>query len=565
MTRRCFAVVMLVLSVGCGSTPKAPPVSVPKAAAQTHADYARYAVASDHAIASEAGAAMLAQGGNAFDAAAAVSFALSVTRPYSCGIGGGGFLVAKRADGSTYCLDYRETAPAAAKADVFVNQPADASTKGGLAVAVPGHVAGVLRAQAKFGKLTRAQVLAPAIRAANEGFLVDAHYVGSTRELIAWFRAEPARQQRFAFVWERLLLFGNVGVGDRIRLPEQAEALRLIARDGERAFYDGPIAEAIVRAVKQAGGAITRDDLRGYEPKQREPLTFAALGRTFVTMPPPSSGGLALGQIVKLYEKTDRSPHALVESMKHAFADRARWLADPDFVEVPTQRLLSDAYLDQRRLLIGPTTLPSERYGTVPPPPDDGGTSHFCVVDAEGNAVAVTETINLIFGSVVAVPEFGFVLNNEMDDFTPRPGAVNAFGLAQSDRNLPAPGKRPLSSMTPTIVLGPDGQIEALAGAAGGPRIITGTLHVLLNAIERNDSAEAAMAAPRLHHQWQPDVVRYELGLENSETLAELRRRGHETRSDTAIANAQLIRRARSGTGWEAACDPRKGGRPAGE
>ena len=548
-----------------------------------HGTFARAVVAADHAMASAAGAEMLAKGGNAVDAAVATSFALSVVRPYSCGIGGGGFMVIKFHDDPKHgnlatALNYRETTPAAMGPDFFESiDDAEASTRGGKASGVPGTVAGLLYALERYGTLDRATVLAPAIRAAEAGFVVDAHYVDSTRDLVAWYRADPARQRRLPFVWQRFLKEGRVRAGDRIRLPEQAEALRLIARDGAGAFYRGPIAEAMASALAADGGVMTLADLADYTPREAAPLRFDAMGRTALTMPPPSSGGVALAQIFLLYarltadlgarvEDAAGRLHLLVECMKHAFADRARFLADPEYVPVPVDWLLSPVHAADLAGRFDPArALPGEAYGAAAPPPDDGGTSHFSVVDARGNAVACTETINLVFGSCLAVERYGFVMNNQIDDFTTRRGRANAFNLIQSDRNLPAPGKRPLSSMTPTIVLDDAGRPLLVVGASGGPRIITGVLQVMLRVLSgENASAADAVAAPRVHHQWQPDVLHVERGALRPGEAAGLARRGHFLKPTDSVGNVQLIRRARGGEGWEAASDPRKGGRPAG-
>jgi gamma-glutamyltranspeptidase / glutathione hydrolase len=640
--------------------------------------FPRGVVAADHGAASGAGAAILRQGGNAVDAAVATSFALSVVRPYSCGIGGGGFMVirvvslaapeapdtantpqSRRSDAGGHsisrpqpraaasnanrdviqliALDYRETAPAAMTPGFYDDLPSHASTTGARAVGTPGTVAGLLYALENYGTMPRQSVLAPAIRLAEEGFLVDQHYVDSTAPLISRFRREPALQERFAFLWDRLLREGDVAVGDRIQLPEQAAALRLIAEYGAPAFYEGPIAEAILRAVERDGGIMTAEDLGTYSLHVRQPLIFSfdaavrdgKVGRrTFITMPPPSSGGIAMAQSLGILERlakgettgsrngqmvprtttgrgpvghlaslvreapsTPASAHALVESFKHAFADRAEWLADPDFVDVPVQRLLSPEYLDARAATFqtGRTLMPAD-YGTrereqLTVLPDGAGTSHFSVVDQWGNAVACTETINLTFGSLLAVDEFGFILNNEMDDFTTRAGLPNAFGLRQSDRNLPEPRKRPLSSMTPTIVLDPDGHVEVVAGASGGPRIITATTQVILHALGGMSAADS-VAMPRIHHQWAPDILRIERGLADFpalepspegtslapapdaapwKSLADaLRARGHQVEITESLATLQLIVRDARGRGWSAASDPRKGGEPAG-
>ena len=543
---------------------------------------------------------MLRAGGNAVDAAVATSFALSVVRPYSCGIGGGGFMVihfaaTESAPVRTVALNYREMAPGAMGPD-FYEKLDDrlASQFGAKAVGVPGTVAGLLHALETYGTMDRAAALAPAIRAAEEGFEADEHYVTGAVEVIKDFERDPAFKSRFGFVWSRFLREGRLAVGDRIRLPEQAEALRLIARDGAAAFYEGPIAEAMLEAVSRDGGVMTREDLGAFRVGTTGPLSFTFAGRTFLTMPPPSSGGITMGQILGIFEQA-HTPHAnplfgvspptylhvLVESMKHAFADRAEWLGDPAFVEIPVERLLSREYLRERADLIRLTrTRTLEEYGTraagTAPPRDDSGTSHFSVVDRWGNAVACTETINLEFGSLLAVDRYGFCLNNEMDDFTTVRGRANAFGLRQSDRNLPAPGKRPLSSMTPTIVLGEDGRVELVVGGSGGPRIISAVVQVVLGALLSPFDAHGVVEQARIHHQWQPDAVwaereySYELfGRQTSDRFDEYIRQaigpyGHTVEARSEIANVQLIMRDRGGEGWQAACDPRKGGKPAG-
>jgi gamma-glutamyltranspeptidase/glutathione hydrolase len=541
------------------------------------------AVAADHTIASEAGAEILRKGGNAVDAAVATSFALSVVRPYSCGIGGGGFMVI-HFDGDpkfgtqSIALNYREMAPAAVGADYYEkHSDPKASTRGGGAVGVPGTVAGLLYALEHFGTLDRATVLAPAIRAAEEGFLVDEHYLLANADQIKWFNEDETRKTRFSFVWERFLKLGQVKLGDRIALPEQAAALRLIALHGADSFYKGRIGIEILHAVRRDGGPMRAEDLLKYEVALVEPLRFEAFGHTFLTMPPPSSGGVALAQTLGILQRRRDEfgrrangvdyVHVTSEALKHAFADRARWMGDPAQVDVPVGALLADSYLDERAKLIDPRRARDvETYGTVPP--DDAGTSHFCVIDGRGNAVACTETINLEFGSMLAVEKFGFCLNNEMDDFTTKRGQANAFGLVQSARNAPAPGKRPLSSMTPTIVLDRDGRVVMIAGASGGPRIITGTMQAMLGVLLFDMDASAALAQPRFHHQWMPNALLLERAWHREAnadgTVAQLESRGHKVEPTGSVGNVQLIRRDKKGRTWDAACDPRKGGRPAG-
>ena len=581
-----------LLTIGCSSKKSG------YAVANTfEATFPRAAVAADHAIASAAGAEILAKGGNAVDAAVATSFTLSVVRPMSCGMGGGGFMVIKFHDDPKHgnlatALNYRETTPGAVHPD-FYEKDADkeASTVGGKACGIPGSVHGLLYALEKYGTLDRATVMAPAIRAAREGFVVDQYYIDGAKARIKWFNENQSRKSRFAFVWKRFLREGNVKIGDRITLREQANALELIARDGADAFYKGPIALAIVKTIEQDGGVMTMDDLAGYTLREVAPLKYTAFGRAALTMPPPSSGGIAIGQVAQLLNSrgaltfppfvgrdevarkrsewfdTADGRHTFVEAAKHAFADRARHLADPAFSPVPVAEMLDKHYL--RQLSIEPTTRPTAAYGGNPaaltsPRPDDHGTSHFSVIDARGNAVACTETINLEFGSKLAVAEYGFCLNNEMDDFTTRRGQANAFKLVQSDRNLPEPGKRPLSSMTPTIVLDDKGDVLIIAGASGGPRIITGTLQAILNVLLKDNTAGEAVAAPRIHHQWQPDILYAEKGALTPEAAEELKKKGHVIEPTGVVGNVQLIRRSKTGKGWNAACDPRKGGRPAG-
>lgn len=547
-------------------------------------EFRRFAVAADHPLASEAGAEILRAGGNAVDAAVATSFALSVVRPFSCGIGGGGFMLihdpGAPEEKQTVAINYRETAPSAVGPEFFERlDDSTASVRGGSACGVPGTVAGLLYALETRGSMDRARVLAPAIRLARDGFTADSAYAAAAAGLIEKFEKNPEWKTRFAFTRSRFLGDGSVKAGDTIRLPEQAAVLEVIAAAGRKGFYEGAIGAAIIDAVHGAGGVMTGADLAGYSPVEMHALRATFEGRTLLTMPPPSSGGLALAETFGILDRKEIAERAkernwaayaflVVESFKHAFADRAKFLGDPAFVDVPVARLLSGAYLDQlaRRVRIGKVG-GSEMYGTIEPPPEDGGTSHLCVIDPSGMAVSCTETINLEFGSLVSSDRLGFCLNNQMDDFTTRRGEPNAFGLVQSDLNLPAPGKRPLSSMSPTIVLDKDGKVEMIAGASGGPRIITATAQVLLNVMVRGDDAAAAVKRARLHHQWKPYVVEIEDGFDDRHEglgvdvwLMKVGNRVGPAKSGAAV---QLI--VRRGDAWQAACDPRKGGRPAGE
>lgn len=541
-----------------------------RVAAGSHATFANGAVAADHALASEAGAEMLAMGGNAVDAAVAASFTLSVVRPYSCGIGGGGFMVIHLPDDPTHgavttALNYRETSPVGPS---FFETTGKSSTVGGAAVAVPGTIAGLTYALETYGTLDLPTVIAPAIRACERGFVVDAHYASMAERLIERFEREPELADRFPLVWERFLGEGRVQRGDRITNPDQADALQAISALGRDALLGPVLGDAIEDAVQRAGGVLTVEDLMSYEPSEVEPLIARIDGKTFVCMPAPSSGGVTIVQTLKILAAlgidptepidTEQERHLLAESLKHAFADRSRWLADPAFVELPIDRVMSDGNIERIAALIDGVTHESDHYGTHNAMPDDAGTSHVSVVDQWGGAVACTETINLEFGSLVGVDRFGFVLNNEMDDFTTVRGKANAFGLTQSDRNLPEIGKRPLSSMSPTIVLDRNG-VLAVAGASGGPRIITGTLQALLNALSGMDAGDA-VDAPRFHHQWKPNTVFLEPGADG--WIEGFRERGHAIDFRDDVGNVQLIKRV--DVGWNAASDPRKGGRPAG-
>jgi len=499
------------------------------------------AVAADHALASQAGLETLRAGGNAVDAACAAAFALGVVNPQSSGIGGGGFLVYQPARGEAVALDFRETAPAAATRGMFVK---GSSTKGGLAVAVPGEVAGCARAIRRWGRLSLRRALRPAIRLAR-GFPAGSALVqaGHKSGRFPWLPTEVSQ----TVVRERL-----------------GRTLARIARRGPSGFYRGRVARAITKAVRSSGGVLTTADLRRYRPKRRKPLVGEYRGFRVVTMPPPSSGGVALLEALNILEPHDLaamgadSPatlHLMAEALKHAFADRARHLGDPDFARIDVASLLSKEYARSKRLEDRP--LPRGHYGTTALG-DDGGTSHISVVDARGNAAALTTTINTSFGS--GLEAAGVVLNNEMDDFTTRPGEPNTFGLIQSPKNEVAPGKRPLSSMTPTILLR-DGRVHMVVGASGGPAIITGVLQAITGVVDFGRDASTAVAAPRIHHQWIPNTLHLEPGFP-PESASGLLARGHtlSEKPKRSVVQAIVVR----GENLEAASDPRKGGAPAG-
>jgi len=536
----------------------------------------RAVVAADHELASAAGVEILQQGGNVVDAAVATSFALAVVRPESCGLGGGGFmLIWNAADQRAVALDYRERAPAAATPDMFTRDGVDpaASRRGGLAVGVPGTVAGLCFALEHYGTLSREQVLAPAIRLAREGFPIDATLSDARADALHELRDVSDASEQFAPL--RDLYLDRIEGHERFQSP-LVEVLERIAAEGPAGFYNGPVGAAIVTTVREHGGILTADELQRVGPVVREPLTGEFDDLTILSMPPPSSGGIALLEtlgILAAYERshpncslttlghnTPEYIHLVAEALKHAFADRARFLGDADFVDVPVDQLLSPNAIAWLAGLIDPqAVLPSDAYGrhTLP---DDAGTSHFSIIDAAGNAVACTETINTTYGSLIVVPQYGIVLNNQMDDFTSSPGRPNAFGLIQSAANAIAPGKKPLSSMTPTIAVR-DGKAIYAAGASGGPRIISATLQVLLNMSRFDMTPQAAVTAARFHHQWSPDELRLEPGIA-ADVAAALKQKGHHVVRAEELAAAQAA--ARTDAGVTGGSDPRKGGAPRG-
>ncbi len=567
--RSFLCCVVLVVTAAC---PAAEPPTV----------YRKVAVAADHPAASDAGLEVWQAGGNVVDVAAAVGFALSVVRPESSGIGGGGFMVVWNAEQRrAVAIDYRERAPAAATPDMFLRPDGtpdpDASRFGAKAVAVPHHVAGLCYAVRTYGRLELQKVLAPAIRLAKQGVPLDATGMKARRETLRRFAEHPEWKHRFAAFHHLYLEEGRTPEVGQVFKSPQAALLERIAAEGPAGFYSGPAAEAFVAEMRRDGGLITLDDLKQARAIERPPLTSPYFGGTLVTMPPPSSGGIALIEMLNILDAYGRthpadaaaladrnSPrfrHVLAEAMKHAFADRATYLGDPEAAEIPTAALISPEYAATLAAKIDPaSTKPLDAYGRTLPT-TDAGTTHFSVIDADGNGVACTETVNLTFGSYVVVPETGLLLNDEMDDFAARPGTPNAFGLVQSEAAAIGPGRRPLSSMTPTLLVR-DGKAVLAVGASGGPRIITATLQVLLNRVRFGLPVADAVAAPRQHHQWLPNRLLLEPQLRKT-SAGPLGALGHEIETNQSLAVSQLV--VRTPDGLEAACDPRKGGRPAGE
>ncbi|MFN7145198.1 MAG: gamma-glutamyltransferase family protein [Myxococcota bacterium] len=517
-------VVLPLVLLGCA--PERPPVTTPPTGPSG-------AVAADHPLASKAGADVLRAGGNAVDAAIAAALSAGVVQPTASGLGGGGFAVVVLPDGTATVLDFREVAPAAATRDMFLAEGAS-STTGGLAVAVPSEGIGLAALHARFGRASMATIAAPAIAQAANGFETGRHLAEGLLRV-------PEMQALFGP--------GNVRAG-------LADALRAWVDTKGEAFRSGWVAADMADAARAAGGVLTLADIAAYEPVEREPLRGTYAGRTVITMPPPSSGGIALLQMLGATEGVT-DPHCEVEAAKHAMADRAAYGGDPAFVPVDVARLLAPERIAAIRADCGATTFPSDHYGPSAAPPSDAGTQHISVIDGSGMAVALTTTVNTSFGSKVIAPRSGIVLNNEMDDFATRPGQPNAFGLVQGENNVVAPGKRPLSSMTPTVVLGRDGTPEVAAGASGGPTIITATYHVVRGVLA-GETPEQAVTDLRWHHQWLPDQVFLEPGHPAKDTLVA---HGHVIKEMRAFSAAQAVRR--TDAGFQAASDPRKYGAPA--
>ena len=496
----------------------------------------RAMVVSVHHLAADAGVEVMRMGGNAVDAAVATGFALAVVHPVAGNIGGGGFMLihfngakgqTSKLAGKAIFIDYREKAPLAATADMYLdakgNVLPDASTIGAKAIGIPGSVAGMVYAEKTYGKLDLKRIMAPAIKLAQDGFVLTEP------------EAEELHDEDLSRFAESKRIFQRDGnfykSGEVFRQPELAETLRKIAADPDD-FYHGAMAAQIAAAVQKNGGLVTAKDMASYRVKEREPITGTYRDFTIISAPPPSSGGIVLLESLnilegfKLASLGDRAPeemHLVLEAYRRAYMDRGDYLGDPEYVKIPLEQLTSKKYAEAWRasILPGKATPSSELKrpeGFLPPPPTDrdvrkepGDTTHYSVVDSDGNAVAVTTTLNGSFGSYVAVEGLGFLLNNEMDDFASKEGVPNSYGLIQGPANSIAPGKRPLSSMTPTIVL-KDGALRMVLGSPGGSRIITTVANILLSTIDEGLNIQQAVDAPRFHHQYLPDTVYLEPG-----------------------------------------------------
>ena len=499
-------------------------------------------VVSIHHLATDAGVEMLKDGGNAIDAAVATGFALAVVWPYAGNLGGGGFMLVHFANGKSTFIDYRERAPLAATPDMYLdargNVIPDASITGYKAIGVPGSVAGLVYAEKKYGKLTLAKVMAPAIRLAGQGFVLTDEEAAALQEKTLSIFPESKR------IFQR---DGNFyKPGEFFKQPELAATLKTIAADPDD-YYHGRIAKQLAADIQKGGGIITTEDLARYSVKERDPLVGTYKDYTIVSAPPPSSGGIVLLEILNILEGynlnrwKDRTPdemHLIVEAFRRAYMDRSNYLGDPDYVKIPVDQLIDKKYAAAWRTSIAaeqatPSKDLKRPAGFLPPPPtmddvrhESTQTTHYSVVDADGNAVSVTTTLNNAFGSAVTATGLGILLNDEMDDFTSKLGVPNMYGLIQGPANTIAPGKRPLSAMTPTIVLQND-KVRFVLGSPGGGRIITTVANIFLSAADEDLNIQQAVDAPRFHHQYLPDILFLEPGFSDS-TVEGLRALGYQ-------------------------------------
>lgn len=493
-------------------------------------------VVSQEVLASQVGAEILAQGGNAVDAAVATGFALAVTLPQAGNIGGGGFMLVYLADEErTVAIDYRETAPMAAYEELFLDNDGTVDREKAmfshLAAGVPGTVAGLLYALDHYGSMSREQVLAPAIRLAKDGIKVTPALAHSLERSAPRLRRSAASREYFFHADGTLLR-----PGDLWRQTDLAWSLTTIADEGADAFYHGAIADKLVAEMERSGGLIGHEDLAAYRAVEREPVRGSYRGYEVVAMPPPSSGGVHLIQMLNVLEGWELAElghnsaaylHHLIETMRRAYADRSQYLGDPDFHDVPVAELIDKTYADalRARISLERATPSTEVAPGLPAVSESPQTTHYSVWDRDGNVVTNTYTLNFSYGNGISVPGAGFLLNNEMDDFSAKPGTANAFGLVGGEANAIEPGKRPLSSMTPTLVFR-DGQPVIATGSPGGSTIITIVLQILLNIIDFDMNVAEATAAPRVHHQWLPDEVMWENGI-SADTRTLLEARGH--------------------------------------
>lgn len=486
-------------------------------------------------LATRIGVDVLKAGGNAVDAAVAVGYALAVVYPAAGNLGGGGFMTLQLADGRRSFIDFREKAPLAAKPGMYLDRDGNVvkglSTRGHLAVGVPGTVAGLELARARYGTLSRLLLMSPAIRLADDGFTLEQGDVDMLATATEDFRRDPASAAVFLNNGEPL------AVGAKLVQKDLARTLERIAAEGTAGFYRGPVGAAITASSQAGGGIIATADLEGYTARELKPVECDYRGWRVVSAPPPSSGGVVLCEMLNVLEgyplqdwgwRAAKAVHVQIEAMRHAYVDRNNALGDPDFVKNPVERLLDKNYAAQIRAAIDPQRAGDAQLpGPGTPPHEGSNTTHYSIVDRQGNAASVTVTLNDWFGARVMAAGTGVLLNNEMDDFTVKPGVPNLYGLVQGQANAIAPGKRPLSSMSPTIVAGPDGRVAMVLGTPGGSRIITTVLHTLINVIDHGMTIQEAVDAPRFHQQWQPVTTNLEPFALSPDTRAILEGWGH--------------------------------------
>ncbi len=505
--------------------------------------------------ASEVGVSILEKGGNAYDAMVATNFALAVVYPVAGNITGGGFFVYRDANGTTGTLDYREQAPDAAHRDLYLDENGDVipnkSTIGGLAVGVPGTVAGTLEIHSKMGTLSLKTLMQPAIELAENGYAVTEKQARSFNKYRKLFVEVNGPDTFYAHEFK---------AGEILKNPALAKVLKAIAENGIEGFNSGWVADALVAKVKATGGIITQDDLKSYKPVWRKPLTFSYKDLNIISMNLPSSGGVCLNQLMKMVEpydiktmghNTQKSIQLMVEAERRSYADRSEFLGDPDFVDVPLSTLLDSSYIAKRmetfqwdKATLSSEIKPGDSYYF-----ESDETTHFSILDADGNAVAVTTTLNGAYGSKVFVDELGVFMNNEMDDFSSKPGVPNMFGLVGNEANAIAPKKRMLSSMTPTIVER-DGKLYLVVGSPGGATIITSVFQTILNVYEHEMPIQKAVNAPRFHHQWLPDYITFEPNLFDSQLLQQLKNLGYkaEEKNSRIIGKVDAILVDKDGT-----------------
>jgi gamma-glutamyltranspeptidase/glutathione hydrolase len=576
---RAATILVALLAAACNrpSWREAVPDGWPYALDSAPVSATKGMVVSTSRYASDVGAAVLAAGGNAIDAAVATAFVLAVVNPEAGNIGGGGFMIVRLADGTTAALDFRERAPGAASRDMYLDEAGeltDGSVVGHRAVGVPGSVAGLWEVHRRYGRAEWGDLLAPAIRSA-EGFVV-------TDRLARSLRHYSGDLTQFPYTSAIFLRDGAApDVGDTLVQSDLARTLQRIQEHGRDGFYAGETARLIIDEMRRGGGIISAQDLASYQPSWRQPIEFTYRGYSIVSMPPSSSGGITLALMARILEgyELSRLPwhspqmiHLLAESWKRAYADRNEYLGDPDFVSIPTTRLISAAYGMERRagISLERATPSGDVLPGLGPYQPEGNTTHLSVVDSAGNAVSLTTTINSFYGIKAVVGGAGFFLNNEMDDFAARPSTPNMFGLVQGEANAIAPGKRMLSAMTPTMVLRPDRSLFLVLGSPGGATIITNVFQNIMNVVDYGMNILEAVHAPRLHHQHLPDRIDYELDALDDATIAVLEAMGHSVNElhdpeslYPYIGDVQAIMVLPDGM-FQGVSDPRRGGAAVG-